>query len=129
MKDIKFKAIYKPDIENGKVIIFEQKEIDSELFFVNGDLHYDFAIPFLDKDWILLQYTGLKDIKDKEAIQYDLIVYPDKYRNNGKPIKIIWKDGSWQGKYIPGDFTFILNEGEMERTKIIGNVFQNLNLQ
>jgi len=59
-REIEFKAIYSYD---NPPIIFEQVEIDGELFFYNKihDLTHPFTVPFLDDDWTLLQYIGHND--------------------------------------------------------------------
>lgn len=72
------------------------------------------------------QFTGLRDKSGTEGIQRDLISHCD--RNGGKPIEIIWIDGSWRGKYVGTDFSFVLNQLEMGRSKILGNRFQNPDL-
>jgi hypothetical protein len=87
MREIKFRAIYRPDVEEGKAIIFEQKVIDHELFFVNGELQYYFHTPFLDKDWILSEFTGLHDKNDKDLDWWEGEIFSDAGR-----LKIIVKD-------------------------------------
>ena len=77
----------------------------------------------LSNTHIPMQFTGLKDKNGTESFQHDLISHLD--RNGEKPIEIVWKDGSWQGQYVGTDFVFVLNQWEMDSSKVIGNIHQN----
>ena len=85
MKEIKFRAWYLGDIEIGKPLLFEQKVVDDELFFVckeSPDIVYPFYIPFIDDDWIVEQSIGIKDKNGKEIYNGDMVIYD--YTNNRK---------------------------------------------
>ncbi len=53
----------------------------------------------------------------------DIIVHKD--RNEGKPIVIIKQDLQWQGNYAGSPFVFPLNEFEIHRSTVIGNIHEN----
>jgi len=75
MREIKFRAWYKGDIALGKPLLFEQRLIDDDLFFVcvsDEEIKYR-VIPFIDADWIVEQYTGLKDKNGKEIYEGDIV--------------------------------------------------------
>ncbi len=124
MREIKFRAWKvrlkgkkdeKGDFAGWEVVGGEMKEMCPCKFFQNTP------------DEVLMQYTGFKDKNGKEGYHADLFISPD--RNTGKPIEIVWFDGSWWGKYknnisVEG-VTFHLTQSEMNNSEIIGNVYQN----
>ncbi len=82
MNKNKFRAFYKGDKNTSDGYLrFDQKEIDDSLYFVhedkekfpNDELRYAFEIPFLDDDWILLKFTGQKDVNETDIYEGDLI--------------------------------------------------------
>ena len=64
MNRFRFRAWYSGDELIGEPLLFEQKEIDNELYFVckeQPDIKYAFYIPFLDPDWVVEPSIGLED--------------------------------------------------------------------
>lgn len=119
MKEIKFKAIYKRDLEIHKQYLpFIMKIIDDELMFVmekDNDFRYPLYAVFQDKDWIKLQYTGLKDKNGKEIYSGHIL----KYKCNCK----------WEISEVPLDpidWHLIFSFGNTRvDTEIIGNIYEN----
>lgn len=115
--------------EDGFVYGWYIERYDTMAFIINAN-------PTCDADNLVEvipatvgQQVGLKDKngKGREAYQGDLIVYQKKNRNSGKPIEIIWEDGSWHGCYVGTEFTYLLNAREMEDAEIIGNKWEAKN--
>lgn len=63
--------------------------------------------------------SGVKDTEGIEIFDNDYVTSED--RNSGKPIDIIFEEGSFKGKYgtiVPSYFSL---DSEHERLKVIGN--------
>lgn len=96
MNKSKFRAWFKPHLDKGIVEMFEQVEIDHELFFVsskNKEVKYRFDIPFMDDDWLVEQETGRYDkngaeICDIESIKKDFDVVEKALKRN-EPVKLL----------------------------------------
>ena len=127
MREIKFRAIYKP---NGKTkdgyLIFHQ-EIRADclaVIFRHKDIEYPFELPFLDDDWELMQYTGLKDKNGKEIYEGDICqVIATKHIG-----LIKWDNAAyWMDEEIPM-WELVLEEGFVKEIEIIGNIYENAEL-
>ena len=73
-----YRAWYKEDLKKGNPLLFEQKLIDGELYFINEDgtntpFTYGFSTPFIDDDWILEECVKREDIHGQVAFVGDII--------------------------------------------------------
>jgi hypothetical protein len=85
---------------------------------------------FLNDDYDIVQYTGLKDKQGEDVCHKDICSYEgfycgDNYIHSGIGL-IEWGDDSWivvdkTGKYICGLWDLVTNYGG----KIIGNIYEN----
>jgi len=118
MRELKFriwdnnlKHLYTPDMEAH---MWEVKKMPNGVYQEQDGI-------------ITMQYTGLRDIENKEIWEGDLILSYG--RNGDNPCHVIFEDGKFQGKYTePGSkFTFTLDSGELRlsRTKVVGNIYEN----
>lgn len=117
MREIKFRAWHK-----GKKIISEVLGIDilhKEIFFSNGDVDYCEISDF--KYIELMQYTGLKDMREKEIYEGDIVTL-----HNGK-YKVIFN--SKEARFVLRDDEFETNipftNNNNKRMEIVGNIYEN----
>jgi uncharacterized phage protein (TIGR01671 family) len=132
---IKFRAIYEPDgaTKDGYLMFYQETGIDTEPFFVYWDvepIRYSFYMPFIDDDWILMQYTTLNDKKGKDIYDSDIIKMPVFGDNLGEYelFEVRWNGGHWD-IHTEYDFqgnpaTDHLEEFNMD-CEVIGNVYEN----
>ena len=117
MREIKFRAWHK-----GKKIISEVLGIDilhKEIFFSNGDVDYCEISDF--KYIELMQYTGLKDMREKEIYEGDIVTL-----HNGK-YKVIFN--SKEARFVLRDDEFEMNipftNNNNKRMEVVGNIYEN----
>lgn len=76
MKEFKFRAWFKDDIERGEPLLFEEREVDYSLYFVcvkDPDIKYELFVPFIDDDWIVEQYIGAADVNGTDIFEGDIL--------------------------------------------------------
>ena len=101
MREIRFRAWYKSDA----------LMIDNESF--GG------SIPFSNTNYILMQYTGLKDKNGKEIYEGDILQDEDGIKHTIK-----WAGGDGDGCGCCDCFVGFLFLGFMSGAKIIGNIYE-----
>lgn len=114
MREIKFRA-------------WDEKE---KKFFDISKPMYQFqkdGTLFLHKDFILLQYTGLKDKNGTEIYEGDII---KTQRSVGKTniAKVIFNHGSFVAKYSDISNWKHLSTGSQSDCEVIGNIYSNSEL-
>jgi len=140
LKTNKFRAWYKPDFkEEGGPFLFELKVIDDTPYFVmKGDkqCRYEFQYVLLDGDWIIERGTGLKDNKNKEIFEGDILLSRNDFDKEDVIQKVEYYDGMFCWDWYKESFKN--NKGEyrdcdlhvglyinQDNVEIIGNIHQN----
>jgi len=117
MREIKFRAWFEKFKEMYTVKMIDlQKEI---AYFDK----YNYR-SFYDID--LMEYTGLKDIREKEIYEGDILANG----NNEKPYKVIFENGSFRAEF-EGDFeeySFDLIDVVAQGCEVVGNIYENSEL-
>ena len=130
-REIKFRAWD----QKNKIMVFDVDEI-----FVNGSgtvynmCHERYDTPNVQIEWsqanfIILQYTGLKDKNGKEIYDGDILGTADTY-----DVLVIYsvENGKWCGEYLNKDKRVLMpcdiNDSVKDTSFIIGNIYENLSL-
>lgn len=123
MREIKFRAWLKEKKIMGEVLGIDI--LHKEIFFSNEDVdcyeHTDF------KDIELMQYTGLKDMREKEIYEGDIV----KLRANHGIGVIKYSDewGAFVVEYVkPRPLAVLGTNYCKEDIEVIGNIYENLEL-
>ena len=117
MGEIKFRAWHKEKKIMGEVLGIDI--LHKEIFFSNEDVdcyeHTDF------KNIELMQYTGLKDMMEKEIYEGDILfeILGEEY------FKVIFENGSYRAENE--EYSLDLSE-YAHFCEIVGNVYENLEL-
>lgn len=120
MREIKFRAWLKEEKIMGEVLGIDI--LHKEIFFSNEDAncyeHTDF------KDIELMQYTGLKDMREKEIYEGDIVIH------HSKMYKVIFN--TEEARFVLRDDEFEMNipftNNNNERMEIVGNIYENSEL-
>ena len=114
MREIKFRAWHKEKKIMGEVLGIDI--LHKEIFFSNEDVdcyeHTDF------KNIELMQYTGLKDMMEKEIYEGDILfeILGEEY------FKVIFENGSYRAENE--EYSLDLSE-YAHLCEIVGNIYQN----
>lgn len=120
MREIKFRTWHKEKKIMGEVLGIDI--LHKEIFFSNEDAncyeHTDF------KDIELMQYTGLKDMREKEIYEGDIVIH------HSKMYKVIFN--TEEARFVLRDDEFEMNipftNNNNERMEIVGNIYENSEL-
>ncbi len=130
MRDIKFRAWDKIE----KIMYYEGDDINPIYLLFNKSYE-----PY-DDEYIIMQYTGLKDNSNKEIYEDDIIrLWTHKDEENPENDKyedylVYWNDGAfvvnWENEYSCCDLGYAINCWEADSTEykdwqVIGNKFNN----
>lgn len=124
MREIKFRAW---DIDERKFIVNEtdrlgcgdtKKCMSERVDFENNSVEIN-----ADERYIFSEYTGLKDMKEKEIYEGDILF--ESFRE--KYYKVIFENGSFRAEF-EGDFeeySFDLIDVVAQGYEVVGNIYQN----
>ena len=124
MREYKFRAWYKPLKKMVKVgqITFEKGTWNCE---PDNREYVGVCIPY-QPSFILMQYTGMKDINGTEIYEGDIVAEEGHYVNSDRLVyqKIQWKDN--YACWLRGEYQR-LTPKNIERYKIVvvGNIYDN----
>ena len=113
MREIKFRA-WGPGIDKTKNTMHYNADISSEGNFLV--LYYDYTYEERE-NYILMQYTNLKDKNDKEIYESDVVA--DQY---GYMFEIVFKDGCWFAGNSEVGFS------PKDTWNVIGNIYEDSHL-
>ena len=116
MREIKFRAW---DKKEKKIVKVET------LWYHNGellDLTVDTRGCIRADNFILLQFTGLKDKNGKEIYEGDIVEFDNLFDEEDKRSKSVVE---WNNGYLINE---IAGMGSIEYFEVIGNIYENKNL-
>lgn len=114
-REIKFRAWAK----NKEMWLWD--EIDHKLFIVkNGHIVKCSIEDFISEDYILMQFTGLKDKNEKEIYEGDVVRF--NFEGEEKQSQVYVDEDAWsfKGKYYYGDIMV-----SWEDVEVVGNIYEN----
>ncbi|TKI71999.1 hypothetical protein FC756_03035 [Lysinibacillus mangiferihumi] len=129
MREIKFRIWCKQNESMQRVskIGFDE----GKLWYVLDEDH-ETQPPYFedDDDWVLMQYTGLKDKNGKEIYEGDILKTPSVSGKGDIITTIEWNEFSWKEKLIYSPIHqfyeyFDFSDETGEDSEVIGNIYEN----
>ena len=125
MREIKFRAWNK----------VQEQMVWDELVVSAGGRIFEFnyglmlAVPPVD-DYILMQFTGLKDKNGKEIYEGDLLKLEYPKKEPWSVWQVGWDSelGRWCGVYDTGEVGINLSRKQIAGVEVIGNIYENSEL-
>jgi len=122
MREIKFRAWLKEKkemIDNARPDFFCK-----QLHYLRGNsAGGQDVLGVSTEDIELMQYTGLKDMREKEIYEGDVL----SNGNDEKPYKVIFENGSYRAEFEEDfeEYSFDLIDVVAQGCEIIGNIYEN----
>ena len=121
MREIKFRAwdkvcremFYNSELANGDMMVIC---LDGEIQLSDDDT-------YKPDDFILMQYTGLKDKNGKEIYERDITKDPD-----GNAFEVIWNKGAASFELQNKTSHFLFVQRYIDMFEVIGNTYENPDL-
>lgn len=127
-REIKFRAW---DKEYKQMWFDVQQAYD----YIDGeDSNNGEAIPFCrfndilkDKNWIVMQYIGLKDNNGVDIYEGDIVKFEFDVRGIGVS-EVKWNYGEWNVEDFDDSVKLSMNIYSVDKIEVIGNIYQNKEL-
>lgn len=128
MREIKFRAY-----DNvTRQMYYDGNLIDGDIMVMNieGGLQFSNNYNWKNEDFILMQYTGLKDKNGKKIYEGDIVRYYNDEENGVFEVK--YNSCRFYGLWIQATFTDISTDlfylGCSKELEVIGNIYENKEL-
>lgn len=125
----KFRAFYKPDLQDGNILPFYLRLHQESLMFVMEEpveleerIAYYMDVPFTDSDWIVHRWVGFTDSNGNDIWENDLVEFEYAARSGKHEGIVMWcdkykhlgiKSFSRESDTILPFFNFMGNSGEL----------------
>ena len=124
MREIKFRAWlkYKKEMVDNARPDFFSKQLH---YLSDNDAGGKDVLGVSTEDIELMQYTGLKDMREKEIYEGDILSDV----NDEKPYKVIFENGSFRAEFERDFEVYSLELIEVSHfCEIVGNIYENYEL-